>query len=117
MNVGFVYRCYDSDDHLRYVGQTMYPVSHRMVSHRSAFRTTGKSAWVVDIVRVEIDTYPSWQESIVAEAALIAALDPDGNKAGRQVDWSHSRCVDTYRTHLIASRLADAIEHIARRAA
>jgi len=103
-DVGFVYRCYDEAGHLRYVGQTTYPVSDRMVKHRSAFKTTGISAWVVDTVRVEIDTYPSWQESIVAEAALIAALDPDGNKRGRQADWSHSSSVDMYRTDLIALR-------------
>lgn len=75
-----VYRCYDADGCLLYVGGTMGTDARaRLTQHRYANRTRGKSAWVSRLDHVEVDRYESWQEACLAEAALILALKPAAN--------------------------------------
>lgn len=104
MTPGIVYRCYDSANRLLYVGTTNGNVDPRITHHRYTRTNTGGSAWVDRLARVEIDRYPDWREAMVAEAALIAALDPEGNTRSRRPDWSHSPAVDGYRSLVIRSR-------------
>lgn len=71
MNVS-VYRCYDADDTLIYVGCSQ-DVFMRMREHRS------RKPWSKRVARVESDQYPSVEQARRAEAALIRALEPLAN--------------------------------------
>lgn len=94
---GFVYRCYDADAGLLYIGTTL-DVRARMNGHRSQHRTHGKSPWVPLVDRIEVDEYPTWQEADAAERALIFALDPRFNVRGRRADVARA-------ASLVADRL------------
>lgn len=86
MMPGIVYRCYDDTGRLLYVGSTMGTANQRLSNHRYLNRVHGKSPWVSDVAHVATDEYQSWQEALVAEAALILALRPLGNKQRTSVE-------------------------------
>ncbi len=70
-----VYRHYDADDVLLYVGMSSDPAK-RFQQHKSV------SQWAGDVVRTEIDWYETRNEAFTAEGQNIRALNPahNGNK-------------------------------------
>lgn len=89
---GIVYRCYDAGGRLLYIGSTMNSIAARLQQHRYVNRTAGKSAWVNDVTRCDVDTYPSWEEALLAESALILALRPLANHQRGSVENTR-RCL------------------------
>lgn len=70
-----VYRCYDADDRLLYVGCTS-EIERRMSAHRRGKK--GASLWLsVCMARHEVvATYPNRDAALAAEAAMINADQP-----------------------------------------
>lgn len=68
-----VYRCFDADDHLLYIGMTCMP-TERMRQHR---RT---SPWFQQVARVDLETYPSRGAAKDAEREAIRSERPRHNK-------------------------------------
>lgn len=68
-----VYRCYDADDRLLYIGCTSN-LSHRMTAHRS------RSPWATDIARITTEDLPGRAVALYVEAQAIRAESPLHNK-------------------------------------
>ena len=67
-----LYRIYDSDDKLLYVGITCRPIE-RLKEHRRE-----KEGWP-DYVRVDLEIFPDREAALAAEEAAIAAENPEWN--------------------------------------
>jgi len=68
---GILYRCFDADDRLLYVGVTTNP-NVRMDLHRR----TGRSPWWVDVERVEHTIYADRVDALLAERAATLTEAP-----------------------------------------
>jgi predicted GIY-YIG superfamily endonuclease len=66
-----VYRCYDADARLLYVGVSFDPVV-RMSLHRSARVAT----WIADVARVEAEWYDNRPDALLAERRATLAESP-----------------------------------------
>lgn len=94
----FVYRCYDADERLIYVGCTVDPTG-RIATHRTA------SWWGHEIDSVRLIVFPNKRYALRKEREAIADEQPRWNLKGR---WNHRRLwtVDDYvdyRTALVMS--------------
>lgn len=67
-----VYRMYDKEGRLLYIGQSVNPATRPMqlADHR---------AWVTDIARITLDWLPSRQDAIAEEERAIQAENPMHN--------------------------------------
>lgn len=72
----YVYRCYDADDRLIYVGCTVAPVN-RMTTHKVA------SWWFEQTVRIRYVVFPTRQYALRMERQAIANERPRWNVKGR----------------------------------
>lgn len=76
---GEVYRLYDADDRLLYVGMAgCYVERLRVHSHRPP---RGKTWWV-DVAYCTLEWFPDYYDALVAELAAIKAERPLHNKRG-----------------------------------
>lgn len=73
-----VYRCFDDEDDLIYVGSTIN-AARRIRQHRSS------TYWWEDVERVTFDTYDTEAHARRAEAEAIASEEPFYNIAGRSI--------------------------------
>lgn len=78
-----VYRCYNAQGELLYVGETNWP-KDRMRHHER------DKPWWPEVDRIDIVWYGSYREALDAEAAAIAAELPRWNKRGHP-DWQPER--------------------------
>jgi excinuclease UvrABC nuclease subunit len=76
-----VYRCYDAQDHLLYVGCT-YDVYQRMSVHRITPRS---QQWLPLLTRIERTAYPTRPAALAAERHAIETERPQFNIHHRQV--------------------------------
>lgn len=65
----YVYRLYDLEDRLLYIGAT-YSVKLRMEHHRY------QTPWFSEVARVEAETFPTRRDAFTAEARAIYAESP-----------------------------------------
>lgn len=96
MSAHYVYRVYDADGHLIYVGCTQ-SLPDRMKVHQAT------SWWAPQAVKIRGTVFPSRREAMAAEAAAIRAENPRWNIKGRFTDhatWSEADFVD-YVTALV----------------
>lgn len=73
MSVHYVYRLYDRDDALLYVGCTR-DVEERMSQHKWT------APWIAEVDRCESDSYPTKAEALAVERAAIISLRPRHNQ-------------------------------------
>lgn len=85
-----VYRCFDADDRLVYIGSTTLPVKERMRLHRVKHARTGRLPWTERVHRIEVDVFASADEANAVELQSIRRLQPEGNKVGT-TRWSIER--------------------------
>ena len=76
----FVYRCYDKNDVLIYIGSTR-DTKKRFYQHER------ESDWWNFVVNKAVDEYPFWS-ALVAEEALIEMFNPTFNAKGKNRGWS-----------------------------
>jgi len=93
-----VYRIYDQDDRLLYVGMSSNPKA-RLTAHRNY------SPWMIDAVRHEEVTYPSHESAREAEMGAIRDEDPLHN-----IEWSRINSRRRPPNPLNAARLTEARE-------
>jgi predicted GIY-YIG superfamily endonuclease len=93
---GYVYRCYDTDGELIYVGSTAN-VAKRMSVHR-AHRTSRASAWLrACMARHEVIECVDMDAARVLERRMIAELQPVFNSYERRAPmWMTRRRVAEY---------------------
>jgi len=91
-----LYRHYDADGALLYVGIALSPLA-RLAQHRA-------SAWVHEIARVEIDWHETREAALEAERQAIIEKNPKHNKAGRG-DSDVSRLIRAIGWEPIAARV------------
>lgn len=82
-----VYRAYDSQDRLLYVGISK-DVLDRLGQHRS-------SGWAQYVTNLTIEYFPTRQQALEAESRAIKDEDPVWNSAGRNAD-RHMRWMVAY---------------------
>lgn len=70
--MNFLYKLYDAEDALLYVGITTDPTK-RFAEHSRS------KPWWSDVVRFDLNTYASWEETTTKEAEQIASLSPRYN--------------------------------------
>jgi len=80
-----VYRAFDADGVLLYVGVSLNPMA-RMHSHCS------RAAWYRFMVRIEINWHDNIEAASIAEASAITAENPRFNVAGATRRWALVRC-------------------------
>lgn len=97
----FVYRCYDADDRLLYVGCTM-TAERRIAQHQhsKAGSTLASRVLAVCMTRVEIsEAYPDRDSGRTAEAALIRSAGPLLNfDCSSRPGWMTLSKIATYLT-------------------
>lgn len=94
----FVYRCYDADGRLLYVGCTAH-VKPRLAAHRAGSGTARASQWLhACMARYEVSgRYPNKQEGRDAEANAIMDEHPLFNVQGRRIPmWQIHGAVAEY---------------------
>lgn len=69
---GYVYRAFDADDRLIYIGATVY-TDHRLTIHRT------QSWWWALVARVAFEQHVDREAALAAEAAAIRAERPAFN--------------------------------------
>jgi predicted GIY-YIG superfamily endonuclease len=74
----YVYRLFDVDDNLLYVGCSYRP-DLRLRQHR------GRAPWAAEIATVRHTVWPTRSKALEMERKAIAEEDPRHNKAGRKV--------------------------------
>jgi excinuclease UvrABC nuclease subunit len=81
--IGFVYKCYDADDALIYVGSCTN-AANRMQGHERGKQTGGKgaSAWWPEVVSIEWEMFPSIGLARATEDDLIFEHRPKYNRHG-----------------------------------
>lgn len=81
-----LYRCFDSDERLLYVGISMSALS-RLEQHKR------ESQWISLVAKITIESFPSRQKALEAEALAIVKERPFYNKAGvnRQIEALQDR--------------------------
>lgn len=97
-----VYRAYDADDQLLYVGATGN-LKRRMQQHRKS------APWFGGAVRWSYGEYPTREAALAAEAEAIGAEHPEWNSTGNGCTGdgcSHPRCIEA------AERLADHVRRV-----
>jgi hypothetical protein len=81
----FLYRCYDADDRLLYIGCTAWP-SGRITQHRQDRRNKASRWLQVSMTRYEVEgPFPSLHAGLLAEDRAIAAEQPLFNRQGRRI--------------------------------
>lgn len=100
----FVYRWFDSNGTLLYVGVT-YDLERRRRNHRYG------SGWFQFAARSEVATYPTWGAALQAESAAIAAESPVFNRtpdagayADRQREYLLTRGIENDGSRLTPPR-------------
>jgi hypothetical protein len=99
-----LYRHFNSDDVLLYVGITGEPVMRRVQGHR------GRSSWFREISYIKLEHFQTRALAEIAEQIAILVERPlyntrrDSNLARRHVDDETYVCAQDYR-HLLRSRL------------
>lgn len=76
----YVYRCYDADGDLLYVGCSK-DVEKRLKQHEGY-----ADSWVNQMARIAVEEYPDHESALLVEARAIATEHPYWNTLGR---WSH----------------------------
>jgi antitoxin StbD len=69
-----VYRFYDGDGQLLYVGRTQQIASRRIAQHRST------KDWFEQVARIEVTAFDSWSAACIEEDAAIATERPIHNQ-------------------------------------
>jgi predicted GIY-YIG superfamily endonuclease len=88
---GYVYRCYDSDDRLIYVGCSVAPKS-RLDQHRKS------SWWFEQVARVRYTVYSDKDYALRKESEAIATENPRWNVRGRDRGlWTADDYRDAHR--------------------
>lgn len=99
----YVYRCYEADGGLLYVGCTQ-DVDRRLSEHRRV------QFWAPRIARVEVVSYPSAVEALAAEKTAILTEQPRFNRqyyGVRRVTWSPAQWDDYIDATRYAHDIAD----------
>jgi hypothetical protein len=79
-----LYRHYDADGALLYVGISLYTVK-RLIEHRE------RSPWFTSIARITVETFPSRDAALAAESAAIRTERPRDEKFGAIGDGNIGR--------------------------
>ena len=74
----WLYRLYDADGELLYIGQTYRP-ARRISYHKSRARSDFGSDWFLDVCRAEWQRYPDYDAVLWAEREAIKAERPRYN--------------------------------------
>lgn len=93
MTAAWVYRCWDNEGRLIYIGATKVGPFRRMDIHY------GESWWVDQTSKVLAKVYPSWKDATTAETAAIISEHPRWN---RRHKYEH-------RYNLNAAQFADLV--------
>lgn len=103
----YVYRCYDADGRLIYVGCTVNP-NRRIAWHRNS------SWWGHQIDAVRNRVYPDRPTALMRERQAIAAEQPRWNTKSR---WAHRDgwCAQDYRDYYRAYLLSPTQQTLPRR--
>lgn len=107
----YVYRCYDAEDRLIYVGCTVDPAT-RIANHRAA------AWWGTQIVRVRHTVFPDREHALRMERTAIGEEQPRWNLRSRwhtRSIWSAEHYVDYYiALKSQATQSTRTLDHMAR---
>lgn len=81
-----LYRQRDAQGRTLYIGVSSNP-SARFLEHVKA-----RSPWLLAVVRIDVEWFPTREIALLAEAAAIAAEQPVGNVAGTGRRYGSRRC-------------------------
>lgn len=77
-----VYRCYDAQDRLLYVGCTTQRVDYRLTQHRSRHRRQRRKSWTELVARVDVEEFDALADAASAEMSAIWHEGPLFNIVG-----------------------------------
>jgi hypothetical protein len=102
-----LYRAYDADHRLLYVGITDKLVTERLLQHRAYWRV----GWVEHVTAVHVRHYDDRAVAAAAESVAIRDEDPVFNLAGRPIERSDAWMVAYPDRHADDIIPADIEEH------